>query len=110
LQALVVGKLEGGGKIMEERIERIGLLTGGGDCPGLNAVIRSAVMTAINVYNWQVLGIEDGFEGLILPDLVRELTLTDVLGRSGLTDARVAPGRADCHRRRRLVEHRLRVL
>jgi phosphofructokinase-like protein len=71
---------------MEERIERIGLLTGGGDCPGLNAVIRAAVVTAINVYNWQVLGIEDGFEGLILPDRVRELTLTDVrelLSRGG---------------------------
>lgn len=65
---------------MEERIERIGLLTGGGDCPGLNAVIRSAVVTAIKVYDWQVLGIEDGFEGLILPDRVRELTLTDVRG------------------------------
>jgi 6-phosphofructokinase 1 len=70
----------GGGKIVEERIERIGLLTGGGDCPGLNAVIRAAVKTAINVHGWEVLGIEDGFEGLILPDLVRQLTLTDVRG------------------------------
>jgi len=65
---------------VEERIERIGLLTGGGDCPGLNAVIRAAVKTAINVHRWEVLGIEDGFEGLILPDRVRELTLTDVRG------------------------------
>ena len=70
----------GGGELVDERIERIGLLTGGGDCPGLNAVIRAAVKTAINVYDWQVLGIEDGFEGLILPDRVRELTLTDVRG------------------------------
>ncbi len=65
---------------MKEKMERIGLLTGGGDCPGLNAVIRAAVITAINVYNWEVLGIEDGFEGLVLPDRVRELTLTDVEG------------------------------
>ena len=65
---------------MDDKIERIGLLTGGGDCPGLNAVIRAAVKTATNVYGWEVLGIEDGFEGLILPDRVRELTLTDVRG------------------------------
>ncbi|MFZ5916407.1 MAG: ATP-dependent 6-phosphofructokinase [Chloroflexota bacterium] len=65
---------------MDDTIQRIGLLTGGGDCPGLNAVIRAAVKTAINVYGWQVLGIEDGFEGLILPDRVRELTLADVRG------------------------------
>lgn len=65
---------------MDEKIERIGLLTGGGDCPGLNSVIRAAVKTAINVYGWEVLGIKDGFEGLILPGRVCELTLTDVRG------------------------------
>jgi len=61
-------------------IRRIGVLTGGGDCPGLNAVIRAVVKTAINEFGWQVLGIEDGFEGLILPDKVRPLGLEDVRG------------------------------
>jgi len=56
------------------------VLTGGGDCPGLNAVIRAVVKTAINVYGWEVLGIEDGFEGLIQPGKVRPLTLADVRG------------------------------
>jgi phosphofructokinase-like protein len=65
---------------MIDTIQRIGLLTGGGDCPGLNAVIRAAVKTAINEYGWEVLGIEDGFEGLIKPDKVRLLTVTDVRG------------------------------
>jgi phosphofructokinase-like protein len=44
---------------------RIGLLTGGGDCPGLNAVIRVVTKTAINKLGLQVIGIEDGFLGLI---------------------------------------------
>ena len=47
------------------RKKRIGILTGGGDCPGLNAVIRAAVRTAINDYGFEVLGIQLGFEGLL---------------------------------------------
>ncbi|MEE9441932.1 MAG: 6-phosphofructokinase [candidate division Zixibacteria bacterium] len=45
---------------------RIGILTGGGDCPGLNAVIRAIVKTAINNYNMSVIGFKDGYEGIIL--------------------------------------------
>jgi 6-phosphofructokinase len=65
---------------MSETIQRIGLLTGGGDCPGLNAAIRAVVKTAINEYGWEVLGVEDGFEGLIQPDKARLLDVTDVRG------------------------------
>ncbi len=46
-------------------IRRIGILTGGGDCPGLNAVIRAVAKTAILEHGWEVWGIEDGFLGLI---------------------------------------------
>jgi len=46
-------------------IRRIGVLTGGGDCPGLNAVIRAVTKTAIFQYGLEVWGIEDGFLGLI---------------------------------------------
>lgn len=46
-------------------MKRIGVLTGGGDAPGLNAVIRAVVKTAINVYGWEVIGVHDGFEGLL---------------------------------------------
>jgi ATP-dependent phosphofructokinase / diphosphate-dependent phosphofructokinase len=46
-------------------IQRIGVLTGGGDCPGLNAVIRAVTKTAIFKYGLQVFGISDGFLGLI---------------------------------------------
>ena len=47
------------------KIKRIGVLTGGGDCPGLNAVIRAVVKTAINEYGMEVTGYTDGFYGLI---------------------------------------------
>lgn len=43
----------------------IGVLTGGGDCPGLNAVIRGVAKAGMSQYNMKVIGIEDGFEGLI---------------------------------------------
>jgi len=46
-------------------IKRIGILTGGGDCPGLNAVIRAAVRTATRDHDLEVLGIQLGFEGLL---------------------------------------------
>lgn len=45
--------------------KRIGVLTGGGDCPGLNAVIRGVTKASISQYFFEVLGIEDGYEGLI---------------------------------------------
>ncbi|MEW6084411.1 MAG: ATP-dependent 6-phosphofructokinase [Chloroflexota bacterium] len=46
-------------------MKRIGILTGGGDAPGLNAVIRAAVKTAIYEYGCEVLGIRDGYDGFI---------------------------------------------
>jgi 6-phosphofructokinase 1 len=46
-------------------MKKIGILTGGGDCPGLNAVIRAVAKTAMLRYGYQVIGFEDGFLGLI---------------------------------------------
>ena len=45
--------------------KRIGILTGGGDCPGLNAVIRAVVKTVANDYDIEVVGFRDGFEGMV---------------------------------------------
>ncbi|MCA9299578.1 MAG: 6-phosphofructokinase, partial [Phycisphaerales bacterium] len=56
--------------------QRIGVLTGGGDCPGLNAVIRAVTKDAL-YHGLEVMGIEDGFEGLIL-DKVRPMGRDDV--------------------------------
>ncbi|HYE23628.1 MAG TPA: ATP-dependent 6-phosphofructokinase [Clostridia bacterium] len=61
-------------------IRKIGICTGGGDCPGLNAVIRAAVKTAILKYRWEVIGIRDGFDGLIWPEKTKMLAMGDVSG------------------------------
>src|SRR5260221_9472759 len=61
-------------------VRKIGICTGGGDCPGLNAVIRGVVRSAIIKHGWQVIGIEDSFDGLIWPNKQRELTLRDASG------------------------------
>lgn len=62
------------------KIKKIGVLTGGGDAPGLNAVIRALVKTSIVEYGWKVMGIEDGFDGLLKPGKMHELTLESVRG------------------------------
>ena len=59
--------------------KRIAVLTGGGDCPGLNAVIRAVAKKAILEFGWDVIGIEDGYEGLIF-DRHRRLDYRDVSG------------------------------
>ncbi len=61
-------------------MKRIGILTGGGDAPGLNAVIRAAVKTAIHEYGCEVLGIRDGYDGFIDEKGIIPLTLNDVRG------------------------------
>jgi ATP-dependent phosphofructokinase / diphosphate-dependent phosphofructokinase len=59
---------------------RIGVLSGGGDAPGLNAVIRAVVKSAIFKYGWEVTGILDGFEGLLTPTKTRQLTSWNTRG------------------------------
>ncbi len=51
---------------MAAKIKRIAINTGGGDAPGLNAVIRAVVISAWNM-GWEVVGIRDGYNGLLLP-------------------------------------------
>src|SRR3954470_8220918 len=81
----------------EEQPVRIGILTGGGDCPGLNAVIRSVVRTATGSYGSAVVGFRDGWRGL-LENRTTPLDVAAVDGlltRGGTTlgSARVAPGK-----------------
>ena len=59
--------------------KRIGILTGGGDCPGLNAVIRAVVLHARGKLGWDVIGLEDGFTGMYEQRTV-ELTPRTVSG------------------------------
>lgn len=65
---------------MTRSIKKIGVLTGGGDAPGLNAVIRAVVKTAVSVYGWSVTGIVEGYEGLLGETKTRELGLNEVRG------------------------------
>jgi 6-phosphofructokinase 1 len=60
-------------------MKKIGVLTGGGDAPGLNAVIRAVVKSASNA-GIQVIGLEDSFDGLVYPEKSRILTPRDVTG------------------------------
>ena len=60
--------------------KKIGIVTGGGDAPGLNAVIRAVVKTAVCEHGMRVIGVEDGFEGLLGETSTRELTFTEVRG------------------------------
>jgi len=59
------------------KYKRIAVMTGGGDCPGLNAVIRAVTKTAMNKHHMQVYGIEDGYLGLI-ENRLRPLNYEDV--------------------------------
>ena len=51
----------------EGKIRRIAICTGGGDAPGLNAVIRAVVIASIH-RGWECIGIRDGFNGILFPE------------------------------------------
>ncbi len=67
------------------RARRIGLLTGGGDCPGLNAVIRAVVKGAEYRYGTEVVGFNNGFKGMVENDarLVNDFAVSGILNRGG---------------------------
>ena len=64
---------------MSNGVKRIGVLTGGGDCPGINAVIRAITKAAVYKHGIRVIGIEDGFLGLV-ENRIGELTSLHVAG------------------------------
>ena len=70
---------------MAKARKRIGVLTGGGDCPGLNAVIRAVAKTAENDYDMEVVGFYDGYEGLILNRYtnLNDIDVSGILTRGG---------------------------
>ena len=61
-------------------MKRIGILTGGGDAPGLNAAIRAVVKASLGIYGNQVFGIRRGYNGLLNEDVVFPLTYEAVSG------------------------------
>ncbi|GAB5406642.1 MAG: 6-phosphofructokinase [Aureliella sp.] len=70
---------------MEQQRRKIGILTGGGDCPGLNAVIRAATKSAVFL-GYEVIGFQRGFEGLVDPVQMQPLTIentSNILDQGG---------------------------
>jgi ATP-dependent phosphofructokinase / diphosphate-dependent phosphofructokinase len=69
----------------DHQVQRLGILTGGGDCPGLNAVIRAVVKGATYNYNIEVVGFNNGFKGLVENDgqLIDDLAVSGILNRGG---------------------------
>lgn len=61
------------------RLQRIGILTAGGDCPGINAAIRGVGKTAIVKYGMKIIGISDGYTGMINKEF-KELSEQDLSG------------------------------
>lgn len=70
---------------MADKIKKIALLTGGGDCPGLNAVIRAATRSAILKYGYEVIGYKFGYRGLYNNDYIplNLETVSGILHRGG---------------------------
>ena len=70
-------------------MKRIGMLTGGGDCPGLNAVIRGVVQTA-KAEGWHVIGFKQGWKGIINNNFAEldEKSVAEILPRGGTINIR----------------------
>ena len=64
---------------VKDRLRKVGIMTGGGDCPGLNAVIRAVAKTLISQAGAEIIGIKDGFRGLVMGN-ARKLDYMDVSG------------------------------
>lgn len=78
--------------------KKIGILTGGGDCPGLNAAIRATTKAAIRI-GWEVVGIRDGWEGLLYDriEILDRVKTSGIIDRGGtiLGASRTSPLRID---------------
>jgi len=74
---------------MAATIKRIAVNTGGGDAPGLNAVIRSIVLSALR-RGWEVLGIRNGYEGLFDTTKIVQAPPTEILHSSTRKNRRTA--------------------
>lgn len=97
---------------------RIGILTSGGDCPGINATIRGVCKTAINNWGMEVVGIHSGFQGLLTNDVevLTEKSLSGLLNLGGtiLGTSREKPfkknGLMSEQNKPALIEHNIKEL
>lgn len=79
-------------------MERVGVLTGGGDCPGLNAVIRAIVRASVP-HDWRIMGFRNGWKGLLDDDFIMldQQSVSGILPRGGtiLGTSRTNPFKID---------------
>ena len=91
---------------MTGKIKTIGILTGGGDCPGLNAVIRAVVKTA-HLYDYSVVGIRNGWKGIVDGEVepLTEFAVTGILPKGGtiLGTSRTNPLKSEEHTQQMLA-------
>ncbi|MHB8873416.1 MAG: 6-phosphofructokinase [Myxococcaceae bacterium] len=59
---------------------RLGVLTGGGDCPGLNPLLRGVVKRGVQEFGYEFVGLENGYQGLVEQNMARPLTVADTRG------------------------------
>ena len=71
---------------MGSTVKKIALLSGGGDCPGLNAVIRTITKTAISKYGYEVIGFVYGYRGLYHNNYVLAALSAGQRGGSGIIE------------------------
>ena len=81
---------------------RIGILTSGGDCPGINATIRGVCKTAIHHYGFEVIGIHSGFQGLLTKD-TEEITRHSLSGLLNLGGTMLGTSRENPFKRNGVV-------
>ena len=74
---------------------KVGILSGGGDAPGINAVIRAAVRKGFSRYNYEMIGIKDGWKGFLEGDFLplTLITIRGILHRGGSISAERDPPR-----------------
>jgi 6-phosphofructokinase len=80
---------------------RIGVLTSGGDCPGLNAVLRGVVLASEKL-GWEVVGFRDGFEGLLPPGnhiILDRQSINGIMALGGTIIGTAGEGVDHCRRR-----------
>jgi len=90
---------------MTKKTKRIGILTGGGDCPGLNPAIRGAVLQACAL-GYECLGVQEGWKGMILGD-AKPLTCADVEGMVGRGGTMLGTSRTNPFKKENGVEKTL---
>ena len=86
-------------------VKKVGIITAGGDCPGLNAVIRGIVKTA-EYANVETFGFLEGYKGLLENRYIKldALTVSDIIETCKMYDTLLGKGKANMENRRKMTD------